>query len=304
MELPKELDLIVGGTPCQDFSNNGRGQGGDENSGTRSSLMWHYLKLIEITRPKVIVWENVTAMLHKKHIHNFRKFVTALSGLEYTVYADVLNAKDFNLPQNRARVFVVAVFKRFNIPFEFPQGYDSGIRIKDVLQEDFPPQVIAKHLERIEVYRRYQDADTHKILYYGHLHWNNFKQNNIVTKIDGISYCLQASNDTQTGAKIYDDRPSLTSPVIRCLTALESFRMMGFSDEDFTACLKAGVKQTQLYKQAGNSIAVGVLAAIFGQLYSLPWEDVVFGKRKKAQEQIYGSMPLLSNLSEPLFIHK
>ena len=108
-KLPKDIDLIVGGTPCQDFSVSGLGKGGEEGSGTRSSLMWFYIKLIAETKPKIVVWENVAAVLNCKHYMTYRKFYCTLNNLGYRVNAGVLNAKYFNLPQNRVRVFVVAV---------------------------------------------------------------------------------------------------------------------------------------------------------------------------------------------------
>ena len=130
--IPQDLDLLVGGTPCQDFSNAGLGKGGEEGSGTRSSLMWYYIKLIALSKPKIVVWENVAAVISIKHIHTYRKFCHTLSGLGYRLNADILNAKYFNVPQNRTRLILVAVRKDLKIDFEYPHGYDSGVRIKDL----------------------------------------------------------------------------------------------------------------------------------------------------------------------------
>ena len=73
-KLPNDIDLIVGGTPCQDFSVSGLGKGGEEGSGTRSSLMWYYVRLIAQTHPKIVIWENVAAVINENHIRNYSKF--------------------------------------------------------------------------------------------------------------------------------------------------------------------------------------------------------------------------------------
>ena len=74
--LPNDLDLIIGGTPCQDFSLAGKGAGGEEGSGTRSSLMWYYIRLISLYKPKVVIWENVAGVLTHVHMQNYRKFIS------------------------------------------------------------------------------------------------------------------------------------------------------------------------------------------------------------------------------------
>lgn len=301
--LPSDLDLLVGGTPCQSFSVSGKGEGGDEGSGTRSSLMWNYLQFITLSKPSVVVWENVPGVLTYKHIHNFRKFYYALNGLGYAVHVKVVNAKYFNLPQNRERVFVIAIKREMNVEFDFPYGYDSGIRIKHILQDDISGIPKTKNLEKMELFEPYIDEyDTHRIIRCGDLHWNLFRQNNIIMSIEGISECLLCSNDAATGAKIYDNRDP-DNAMIRRFTPFESMRLMGFSDEDYKKCRHGvtmdetieNVCDSELYKQSGNSIAVNVMAAIFGELYEVKdWQDKVFGARKKTPEQLMYEMPLFA----------
>ncbi len=305
--VPSDLDLLVGGTPCQSFSVSGRNEGGDEGSGTKSSLMWNYLQLVSLSKPNVVVWENVPGVLTYKHIHNFRKFYSALTSLGYAVFVKVVNAKYFNLPQNRERVFVVAIKKELNIEFEFPYGYDSGVRIKHLLQDDISGVCKTKNLEKMELYEPYIDEfDTHRIIRCGDLHWNLYRQNNIILSIEGISECLMCSHDAATGAKIYDNRDPNNS-VIRRITPFESMRFMGFADEDYLKCRHGkemdftveNVPDSELYKQTGNSIAVTVMAAIFGVLYNIEdWEDKVFRERRKTPEQLMYEMPLFRGLLE------
>ena len=111
VSLQKELpyvDIIVHSSPCQDYSQAGKGAGGDEGSGTRSSLMFESLRLIETSKPKYVLWENVAAVLTPKHRHNFIKYLERMSELGYENTFDLLNGKTFGVPQNRLRIFCVS----------------------------------------------------------------------------------------------------------------------------------------------------------------------------------------------------
>lgn len=298
--VPLDIDLLVGGTPCQSFSMAGKGEGGDEGSGTRSSLMWSYLQFISLSKPKVVVWENVPGVLFKKHKHNFRRFYFMLLAYGYNVYSDVKNAKYFNVPQNRERLFVIAIRKDIDCSYEFPTGYDSGIRIKHILQEEPTLQIDDDHLKNMVLFRPYIGHNTHRIIKCGDLKWNNFRQNNILLSIEGISECLMCANDRYTGAKFYDNRDK-NKPQVRRPTPKESFRLMGFADDDYDKCRYKtvngiridNVKESDLYMQAGNSIVVTVLMAIFGVLFGVEdWEEKVYQERKKTPEQLIYELPL------------
>ena len=102
------VDIIVHSSPCQSFSQAGKGEGGDEGSGTTSSLMWESLRLIETSKPKFVLWENVAAVLSGKHRHNFIKYLERMSELGYENAFDLLNGKTFGVPQNRLRIFCVS----------------------------------------------------------------------------------------------------------------------------------------------------------------------------------------------------
>jgi DNA (cytosine-5)-methyltransferase 1 len=97
------VDCIIGGSPCQDFSVAGRQAGGDKGSGTRSSLMYETLRIVEKLKPKCVVWENVKNLLSPKHRHNFDAYLQAMADLGYHSNYQVLNARDFGVPQNRER---------------------------------------------------------------------------------------------------------------------------------------------------------------------------------------------------------
>lgn len=119
-----ECDLIMHGSPCQDFSLAGKQAGGDIGSGTRSSLMYETVRIVGKLRPKYVVWENVKNVLSKKHRHNFDNYLTAMQSLGYTNYYEVLNAKDYGIPQNRERVFTVSILKEITVY----DDYNSNIR--------------------------------------------------------------------------------------------------------------------------------------------------------------------------------
>lgn len=129
-----EADLIMHGSPCQDFSVAGLNKGGDKGSGTRSSLMYETLRIVEKVKPKYVIWENVKNLLSKKHRHNFDSYLEAIEKLGYHSQYQVLNAKDFGVPQNRERVFTVSVRNDLNVDFKFPEPQELTIRLKDVLE--------------------------------------------------------------------------------------------------------------------------------------------------------------------------
>lgn len=107
-----ECDLILHGSPCQDFSVAGKQAGGDEGSGTRSSLLYESLRIIDKLKPKYVIWENVKNLLGKKHIHNWDAYAERMEEMGYKNYCKVLNAKDYGIPQNRERVFTVSIRER------------------------------------------------------------------------------------------------------------------------------------------------------------------------------------------------
>lgn len=302
-KLPKDLDLVVGGTPCQDFSVSGLGKGGEEGSGTRSSLMWYYVRLIAQTKPKIVIWENVAAVINNKHNHTYRKFYLTLSSLGYRVHAGILNSKFFNLPQNRVRIFVVAIRKDLNLHFTFPHGYDSGIRIKHMLQQKVPDKYFCKTFDDVEPYNKVFNH-THCIMQYGHLKDTTFKQTNEVLSIDGIFDCLT----TKIGNYIIDDRVPREKP-IRHLMPIESLQFMGFEKKDYFKCRyryirrkgkamhQPYVSEGDIYVQAGNSIAVNVLMALFGQIYGIEWREKVFKERYKTEEQLMYELPIFTYMN-------
>lgn len=127
----KGVDLIMHGSPCQDFSIAGDNAGGDEGSGTRSSLMWETIRIVEKLKPKYVLWENVKNMLSKKHRHNFDEYLLRMKLLGYTNYWQVLDAQDYGIPQHRERVFTVSIRN-----YKFPAKQQLNTVMRDYMEEN------------------------------------------------------------------------------------------------------------------------------------------------------------------------
>lgn len=125
-------DLITYSSPCQDFSTAGLQRGGDKGTGTRSSLLWECERIIRAVKPKYLLMENVKNLVGKKHKHNFIKWLTVLEDLGYQNFWQVLNAKDYGVPQNRERVFVVSILGGGQ--YLFPNRIKLKKKLKDILE--------------------------------------------------------------------------------------------------------------------------------------------------------------------------
>ena len=148
-----ECDLIMHGSPCQDFSVAGLGKGGDKGSGTRSSLMYETLRIVEKLKPKYVIWENVKNLLSKKHRHNFDAYIEAMEKLGYKSKYQVLNAKDYGVPQNRERVFTVSIRNDIEDTFVFPEKQELTVRLKDVLETNVDEKYYLTE-DQMKTYRR------------------------------------------------------------------------------------------------------------------------------------------------------
>lgn len=129
-----DFDLFTYSFPCQDISSAGKQKGLEAGSGTRSSLLWECKKAIEAKRPKYLLMENVKALVSKKFISHFNDWLLYLESMGYRNFWKVLNAKDYGVPQNRERVFVVSILGN-NEQYKFPKHFYLTKRLRDVLEE-------------------------------------------------------------------------------------------------------------------------------------------------------------------------
>lgn len=133
-----EVDLIMHGSPCQDFSVAGKGAGGDKGSGTRSSLMYETLRIVEKLKPQYVIWENVKNLLSKKHRHNWENYVEKMGELGYDSAAKIINARDCGIPQNRERLFTISIKRGSELvdSFMFPEPIPLEKKLKDMLEDE------------------------------------------------------------------------------------------------------------------------------------------------------------------------
>ena len=290
----KDIDIITHGSPCQDFSVAGKQAGGDKGTGTRSSLMWETVRIIENIKPKYVIWENVKNLLSKKHKHNFDAYIETMDILGYNSYYKVLDAKDYGIPQHRERVFTVSIRKDIDKGnFNFPEKEELRLRLKDMLEDSvdekyyLSEEVASKYVQSKEnntnvigilVMNKWQDSmkriyDIEKYspaintMQGGNLEpkiIEDFYKNRPARKYKEIAPTLRSE---RIGLKVIEPKVGTVRNMrIRKLTPLECWRLMGFDDEDFYKAQNVPTSNTQLYKQAGNSIVVNVLEKIFKNL--------------------------------------
>lgn len=294
-----DCDLISYGFPCQDISVAGK-QEGIVQGGTRSGLLYEAFRIIQNKKPKYAIAENVKNLVGSTFKNDFDNYLQQLSLLGYNNYWQVLNAKDFGIPQNRERVFLISIRQDIDDgSFTFPQPTKLHKRLKDIL-EDNPNEkyFMSDDVSKALVYNIENAKAGDQIQVVSNIPkeiCNDNERQRRVYSIDGISPSLLARSDSakiiglgfldmKAGVqvrKVYD--PEGISPTldtmqgghrqpkiynnlrVRKLTPQESWRLMGFDDSDFNI-VRGTTSDTQLYKQAGNSIVVPVLTAILQQL--------------------------------------
>ena len=154
-----DFDLFTYSSPCQDFSAAGLQRGGEKGSGTRSSLLWECEKAISIKRPRYCLMENVAALVSQKFIKLFQRWMLTMEGYGYKNFAQVLNAKDYGVPQNRARIFLVSILDE-EARYSFPKPQPLHVRLKDVLE----PKVDEKYYlsdKMVESFLKTSADETH-----------------------------------------------------------------------------------------------------------------------------------------------
>jgi len=312
-------DLLTYSFPCQDLSIAGQQKGISKD--TRSGLLLEVERLLlkakeNGTLPKYLLLENVKNLVGKKFIKDFERWLSFLNNLGYYSNWEVLNAKDYGIPQNRERVFVVSSLE--NIHYNFPKQVELKSKMKDLLEEKVGNKyyLSEKYLKcfsdmknrngftRGEKFnpRKLEECNTafaittragarptdNFITQKGHgfnkggikenivpaLTKSSWQENNFIVNINpsgkgmnGNVYNTDLSPTLTTnkgeGIKILQNNDYR----IRKLTPLECWRLMGFRDMDYYAAKSVGISDAQLYKQAGNSIVVTVLEAIFRNLF-------------------------------------
>lgn len=237
--IPKH-DIILAGFPCQAFSIAGQRRGFKD---TRGTLFFDVARIAKYHKPKVIFLENVKGFTNHNKGQTFQVVKATLEELGYEIFSKILNARDFGVPQNRERIYIIAFQKSLKIKFQFPEPIEKDICLGNILETT--------------VDTKYTISDK---LWAGHQR----RKEEHKAKGNGFGYCLfnKKSKYTSTisaryykdGSEILIEQPNKNP---RKLSPREAARLQGFPDS-----FKIVVSDNQAYKQFGNSVAVPVIEAI------------------------------------------
>lgn len=250
-KLPQNIDLITYGFPCQDLSIVGSKKG---FKGKKSVLLYEALRIIKTNKPKYAIAENVKNLIGKKFKKDFQEYLKILESYGYNNYYKVMNAKDYGIPQNRERIFIVSIRKDIdNNNFIFPQKEKLQQELKDYVDYDYK---VPKHIlnsykrkkgdfgKRLSTKSKYSACITTKS------NWGSITNNYFTKNLKSYSKDEIIANDIE----LYANSPKT------------NFLLMGFSEEDYNKAKKVS-SERQLYIQAGNSIVVTILEKIFQNLF-------------------------------------
>lgn len=263
-EIP-EFDICLAGFPCQAFSLAGQRKGFEDNYKglCRGTLFMDVARICEYHKPKVIFFENVKGLVIHDKGRTLKIICKTFEDLGYKVFHKVLNSKDFGVPQNRERIYVVA-FRKDLAPneFIFPETTDDTKRIKDIMEET--PVAAKYYLSEVymDTLRRHKARHEAK--------GNGFGYE--IRSIDAIAGAIVCGGMGRERNLIIDKRQTNLTPTthikgeinsegIRKMTPREWARLQGFPDT-FTLPLA----DVHLYKQFGNSVTVNVIEAIANEI--------------------------------------
>lgn len=300
-----KLDLLVGGSPCQSFSMVGKRKGFED---TRGTLFYEFARVVKESQPNVFIFENVKGLLNHDNGNTFETIKATFDELGYKYYYQVLNAKNYGIPQHRERIFVVG-FRDKITKFDFPEPIVLEHKMQDFL-EDYTDSKYYLKEKGVKFVTSSKNRNKRYTQINGEIalcqkanqqfNWHGdfiFEQGNEgdfsdfifdVNKVEEKYYLSDKVKDyvlssgtktfkTSTKTDLQIARPLLQSMHkmhragvdnyvthtgrIRKLTPKECLRLMGFRDD-----FKQVVSDTQMYRQAGNSIVVDVLIALLKQM--------------------------------------
>ena len=276
------VDIICGGFPCQAFSIAGNRRGFED---TRGTLFFEIARFASILRPKYLFLENVKGLLNHDGGATFETILGALDELGYNVEWQVLNSKDFGVPQNRERVFIIGHLRGECTRRVFPLS--STGRQVDKYQEQSTNTLTTRYPNSQGVGSYIIESESQRVRSIGNINPSGNGMNGEVYQVDGLAPTLiinkgegvkiiQRAHGYNQGGE-HKIAPTLTSNSyhennylsngfrIRKLTPRECWRLQGFPDWAFDKAQEVN-SNSQLYKQAGNSVTVSVIAAIAKEL--------------------------------------
>lgn len=274
-----EFDICLAGFPCQAFSLAGKRMGFDDDykGMCRGTLFQDVVRICEYHKPKVIFCENVKGLTIHDKGRTFKVIKNAFEQIGYDVYDKVLNSKDFGVPQNRERIYIVAFRKDIDSSdFEFPVGHNSDTTIRDIMEDKEVSVKYYLSTTYIDTLRRHKERHAAK--------GNGFGYE--IRDLDGKAGAIVCGGMGRERNLIIDNRLTNFTPIthikgevnregIRKMTPREWARLQGFPDD-----FKLELADTHLYKQFGNSVTVNVIEAIAENIKKVLRED----EKKKAKE--------------------
>lgn len=285
-----DIDLFVGGSPCQSFSLVGKRKGLQDNRGI---LIYEFIRLVNEIKPKVFIFENVKGLISHNKGETWSQLKKEFESLGYYINFNILNAKDYGIPQNRERLFVVGFLEKTE--FVFPSTIPLKIKMSDLLEDAPNPKYFLPEkgikfvsLEK-NLKKRYTQIDGSIAVCQKANQQFNWHGDFVTQNIEKYFLSEKVSNYVLSeGTKNFKSKPKtdldIARPLLstmakmhragidnyitrdtrlRKLTPRECLRLMGFSDK-----FKIIVSDTQMYKQAGNSIVVDVIIQILLSIYS------------------------------------
>lgn len=251
-----KIDLLFSGSPCDSFSIQGKQEGGVKGSGTSSSLLWEAVRITKECMPKVVVWENVKNVRGSKHIDVYNEYLDTMDQLGYTTSYGLLKSYNFGLPQQRERVFTISILGDESFDFgELTKYHKQLPELSSFVNfKKFP-----KSKSRIEN-RSYNKSKNYYDLinnsgYYGTQSWR------IYTESSPFVGTISKRCAYRVGKHIKDNMF-----IMRTLTSKESLLLQGFTEYDYIK-LRTECSEPNIFAQAGDSISVPILEAIFTELY-------------------------------------
>lgn len=233
------FDILLGGFPCQAFSIAGKRKGFED---TRGTLFFEIARILKHHKPKIVFLENVKGFKNHDKGTTFQVVKETLENLGYKVFTQILNAKDFGVPQNRERIYIIG-FLDHSVEFEFPQKTEKKTKLSKILEQKIDP--------------KYTISDR---LWMGH----QKRKIEHRKKGNGFGYSLfdgDAEYTSTISARYYKDGSEILiaqeNQNPRKLTPREAARLQGFTDD-----FQIVVSDVQAYKQFGNSVAVPVIEVL------------------------------------------
>lgn len=253
LDVDCEIDIVVSSFPCQSFSIAGKKQGFEDT--TRGNLYDTAYQLISKVRPKVVIYENVKGILNRKY-GAVEKITNSMESIGYSCFHKVLNARDYGIPQNRCRWFMVCIRKDIcTKPFEFPLEKPLTLSVKDFVV-DGEKRSCSKDMEPYfdSKFHKYSRSKIGLVKVFDGVqegHFNSGFTTHRIYSIDGIAPTFTTSNDChflELKGKLH---------------TRERFLLMGCSNEDYDTLIDNGISTRLIDFMTGNAIVVNVFESLF-----------------------------------------